>query len=181
MLVSANFRRLVLGCIEADFCNQILIFQDFSRSTRLTFLCTAPDSKIAYFCLQNFANFVGNFEICYKIRLKSSKICYFSPRFSRNFAGISQNVSNFDVFDIAIFKIPENVEKIPKFCRKILQKFSRQFHGFTPPRNGVSHKDPTPLALLASPWYPRPAGEEALKMYRIVQHPLSSIRQNLRE
>ena len=29
MLVSANFQRLVLGCIEADFCNQILIFQHF--------------------------------------------------------------------------------------------------------------------------------------------------------
>ena len=34
MLVSANFGRLVLGCIEADFCNQILILQHFSRSTR---------------------------------------------------------------------------------------------------------------------------------------------------
>ena len=29
-----NFRQLVLGCIDADFCVQILIFSDFSRSTR---------------------------------------------------------------------------------------------------------------------------------------------------
>ena len=34
LLVSANFGRLVLGCIEADFCNQGLILQHFSRSTR---------------------------------------------------------------------------------------------------------------------------------------------------
>ena len=27
-----DFRRLVLGCIDADFCNQILIFQQFSRT-----------------------------------------------------------------------------------------------------------------------------------------------------
>ena len=37
MLVSANFGRLVLGCIEADFCNQGLILQHFSRSTRLIY------------------------------------------------------------------------------------------------------------------------------------------------
>ena len=42
----SNFGRLVLGCIEADFCVQIRIFQHFSRSTRLAFLRTAPISKI---------------------------------------------------------------------------------------------------------------------------------------
>ena len=36
---------LVLGCIEADFCNQILIFQHFSRSTRFPILRTAQISK----------------------------------------------------------------------------------------------------------------------------------------
>ena len=36
----SNFRGLVLFCIEADFCVQIRIFQHFSRSTRLAFLCT---------------------------------------------------------------------------------------------------------------------------------------------
>ena len=30
-LVSANFGELFLGCIEADFCNQGLILQHFSR------------------------------------------------------------------------------------------------------------------------------------------------------
>ena len=56
-----------------------------------------------------------------KILLKSLKICYFSPRFSRIFAGISQNVRNFDGLDVANFKNPEFFEKIPKFCRNIFQ------------------------------------------------------------
>ena len=40
---------LVLGCIEAEFYVQIFIFQHFSRSTRSTYLCTAPYSKFADF------------------------------------------------------------------------------------------------------------------------------------
>ena len=35
-----KLKRPVLFCIEADFCVQIRILQHFSRSTRLTFLCT---------------------------------------------------------------------------------------------------------------------------------------------
>ena len=34
LAASANFGGLVLGCINADFCNQILILQHFSRSTK---------------------------------------------------------------------------------------------------------------------------------------------------
>ena len=41
----SNFRGLVLGCIEAKFCNQILIFQHFSRFTRFAILRTAQISK----------------------------------------------------------------------------------------------------------------------------------------
>ena len=66
-----------------------------------------------------------NFEIFRKILLKSPKICYFSPKFSRIFAGIAQNVRNFDGLDVANFKNPEFFQKIPKFCRNILQKLSR--------------------------------------------------------
>ena len=35
-----NFGGLGLGCISADFCNQIVILQHFSRSTRFAHLCT---------------------------------------------------------------------------------------------------------------------------------------------
>ena len=41
--VAQPLRRLVLVCIDADFCNQILIVQHFSRSTRFPPLCTAPN------------------------------------------------------------------------------------------------------------------------------------------
>ena len=36
MYSSANFERLVLCCIDADFCNRHLHIQYFSRSTRLS-------------------------------------------------------------------------------------------------------------------------------------------------
>ena len=42
---SSNFRRLVLSCINADFCVQILILQRFSKPTRLSHLCTDRNSK----------------------------------------------------------------------------------------------------------------------------------------
>ena len=39
-LFSRNFGGLVLVCIEADFCDQGIILQHFSRSTRFAILCT---------------------------------------------------------------------------------------------------------------------------------------------
>ena len=41
----ANFGGLVLGCIDSYDSESRRIFQDFSRSTRFTFLCTAQTSK----------------------------------------------------------------------------------------------------------------------------------------
>ena len=40
-----SLERLVLCCIDADFCNQILILQHFSRSNRFIYFCTAHNSK----------------------------------------------------------------------------------------------------------------------------------------
>ena len=54
---SQNFRRLVLGCINADFCVQILILQRFSRSTRLPHLRTARNSKFLQIFVQLFSYF----------------------------------------------------------------------------------------------------------------------------
>ena len=53
---SSNLIRLFLFCIEADFCDQILILQHFSRSTRFAILCTAQIPKIQQI-LQNFCRF----------------------------------------------------------------------------------------------------------------------------
>ena len=60
LLASANSKRLVLGCIDSYDSDQrfssifFVILQHFSRSTRFTFLCTAPYSKIVDF----FFNFL---------------------------------------------------------------------------------------------------------------------------
>merc|ERR1719281_302131 len=43
-----NFERLVLGCMDSYDSESRLIFQHFSRSTRLAFLCTAQTSKIQF-------------------------------------------------------------------------------------------------------------------------------------
>ena len=39
------FGALVLGCIETKFCEQICVWQHFSRSTRCAHFCTAAISK----------------------------------------------------------------------------------------------------------------------------------------
>ena len=83
---SSNFRRLVLSCINADFCVQGLILQRFSKSTRLPHLCTARSSKSSQI-------FVKLFHIFAEI---SAKIAIFQ-QFSSNFAPISmKNFQNFD-------------------------------------------------------------------------------------
>ena len=72
LLASANFGGLVLGCINADFCVQILILQRFSRSTRLSHLCTARNSKSSQIFVKLFSYF--------------QKFVLFDPeRFSRTF------------------------------------------------------------------------------------------------
>ena len=40
-----NFERLVLGCIDADFCKSILVGKLLTRSTRFTYFCTAQALK----------------------------------------------------------------------------------------------------------------------------------------
>ena len=48
---------LVLGCIGTDLCKEIIIFHHFSRSTRLSHLCTARDWKISAKIRQTFSHF----------------------------------------------------------------------------------------------------------------------------
>ena len=88
-----RFERLVLGCIQADFCNQILVGKLSLRSTRFAFLCTAQIAKfrqknrptfceIEYWIFNifalvqfDFAIFLWNFdEILSEFRDKSQKI-----------------------------------------------------------------------------------------------------------
>ena len=91
---SRNFRRLVLGCIKTDFYNQILILQDFSRSTRFTFLCTAPNSNFQ----QKFKLFdIFYWNICKFCKILI-KIIIFEPilmKFCRNFTKFDDFLSLF--------------------------------------------------------------------------------------
>ena len=85
-----DFRRSVLSCINADFCDQILILQHFSRSTRCAHFAPLETQKIckisskfceillkfSEFCkiLLNFVKFRQNFS---KIWRNSAKISSF--------------------------------------------------------------------------------------------------------
>ena len=42
------FRKPVLGCFEAEFCEEIILHMHFAASFKFSFnhLCTAPDSKM---------------------------------------------------------------------------------------------------------------------------------------
>ena len=89
--IFANLRGLYLGCIEADFCNQILILQRFSRSTRISFLCTAPISKSLQIFVEKFLRF-SIFRSKFFYFLQFSSI--FAPilmKISRNFAKLRRD------------------------------------------------------------------------------------------
>ena len=63
----SNFERLVLGCIDSYDSESRRIFQDFSRSTRFTFLCTAQTSKFqqktrSKFCRNETFSFSFSFQ-----------------------------------------------------------------------------------------------------------------------
>ena len=80
-----NFRRSILSCINADFCDQILILQRFSSSTRFSHFCTARNSdfhqnfvkfrqKFARFC-KMIVNFIKISQISQKKISKKKKFC----------------------------------------------------------------------------------------------------------
>ena len=98
----ANLSGPVLFCIDTSDSESRRIFQDFSRSTRLSHLCTAPMLIFALFCKFSF-----NFPDFCKIFRIFQQIEHFSPQISRNFAGISGNCR----------ELPE----LREFCRKILK------------------------------------------------------------
>ena len=113
----------VLSCTDADFCIQILIFQHFSRSTRLAFLCTAPISKIQSKIVTNFAKL--NIEYSIETSQFCRENCYFSPKSRWNFVGISRTCSK-------ISKLTEDCRKLAKFWEilvkipELVEKFNRK-------------------------------------------------------
>ena len=77
MLVSAsNFRGPYLGCIDASDSESRLIFQHFSRSTRLTYFCTAPNSTIQLKFVKLFMKFKNENSI-FNFAKSWTKFSYF--------------------------------------------------------------------------------------------------------
>ena len=72
---SSNFRGLILGCIRANLCDQILIVQHSSRSTRLSLLIDTPLHRFEVKFFQIFVNF-AKFKI-FKILLSNFLTWFF--------------------------------------------------------------------------------------------------------
>ena len=114
--------RFVLGCIDTSDSESRRIFQHFSKSTRVSHLCTASFQIFALF--SNFSLIFPDFYIFFlKLRI-SQQIKHFSPQISRTFAGIAGNCG----------KLPEHREFCSEFLKiliiltkfaKILRKSSR--------------------------------------------------------
>ena len=90
---SPNFRRLVLFCIEADFCTQIRILQHFSRTTRFAILCTDSISNFQQIFVKLFRIFAQNST---KNHYFSTFFIYFCTDFDQNFAEFSPNIPKND-------------------------------------------------------------------------------------
>ena len=100
-----NFGGLVLGCIEAKFCNQILIFQRFLRSTRFSILCTASNS-IFFGFLQNFAK-IDDFSRFCKILLEIGQNIIFFIEIFTEFCRNCRNLLKINQKLLKFYKFPE--------------------------------------------------------------------------
>ena len=86
---SSNFKRLVLGCIDADFCNQILVGKLLTRSTRFACFCTLGIHRSK---LKSSQNFVKKSNNCCKINCAT--FCKFLS-FTNKFTVFDQNLIKF--------------------------------------------------------------------------------------
>ena len=66
-----NFRQSVLGCIDSYDSENRRIFSGFSKSTRLAFFCSAPNSEFQ----QNFAKFFAKISKIWTKRFEFCKTC----------------------------------------------------------------------------------------------------------
>ena len=115
--ITPNFERLVLFCMDSYDSERGRIFQHFLRSTRSTYLRTAPTSKIQLKFVKLFA----------KLNIEYSIFCIFSLNFAvlrPNFDEISPKFrQNFQ-------KMLKSVERVMRFCEK-LTKFPINYSQFS--------------------------------------------------
>merc|ERR1719161_2828280 len=104
VICDPNFEGLVLGCIEADFCNQILVGKLSPRSTQCTPLHRSLISKISLKIAEFFAVFFPKFR-----------------KFCQNFAEFSPNLTSF----FRDFSKMQHFSEIFKMCNIFLGIFSK--------------------------------------------------------
>ena len=118
----ANFERLVLFCIEANLCNQILILQHFSRSTRFSYFCTIPSSKIQLNFVKHFRNFAVSFSKVHSFFAISVQNSPIFMKILRNFQQIVQIRSKYARFsNFLMFRS----EYSRNFHEKIFEKLEK--------------------------------------------------------
>ena len=124
-----NFGRLVLGCIDADFCNKILIVSalfEIYKNIWLSFLRTAQILKFADFFLQNFAKFneFSRFfaEFCWN--LLKWYLLFFAKIFMDLYRNFTECQKSGWTWSCKLQKSRILWEN-PEFCKNIFQKLSR--------------------------------------------------------
>ena len=98
-----NIERLIIGCIEANICEERLNVQHFPRSTRSAHFCTAQSEKVYEKCVRRTAKFAStfdskvftNFYELSHISLEKSNTFSFALIFIKEFPGMSRISSNF--------------------------------------------------------------------------------------
>ena len=121
----SNFGRLVLSCIDADFCVQIRIFQHFSRSTRFIHLRTASTLKIC-----RFLQFSVKFRLIFQIFANVAEIAAKNVIFRWNFRRILpefHRISAILIKQTILFSFQMNFEKnAATFAENLLFLAGRQ-------------------------------------------------------
>ena len=103
------FPRLVLCCINADFCVQGRIFQRFSSST---FFPSHHSRFLSLF--RTFAQFFTEFDAIFAEFQERQQILQIFVKISPNFFRISQNFSDFDRSDVKMMIFHENLRNFAK-------------------------------------------------------------------
>ena len=123
--VNSNFRGLVLGCINADFCVQILIFQRFSRSTRI------PLHHSRFFRFFEISGwFSPKFSFILQIFTGESRFV----RFYRKFHGFLSEFRRISAILMIVMLRSQYSVDFREKCRNFaVQRAGRQPNDFDPP------------------------------------------------
>ena len=118
----SNFERLVIGCMDSYESNQIVILKHFSRSTRFSYFCTIPSSKIQLNFVKHFRNFAVSFSKVHSFFAISVQNSLIFMKILRNFQQIVQIRSKYARFsNFLMFRS----EYSRNFHEKIFEKLEK--------------------------------------------------------